>query len=325
MKILITGANGFIGSHLLRYFSGMKEHFTCGLVRKTSDLSRLADGNYHLVIASLQDPLEGLLAGFDAVIHTAALSLDWGDYRDFYRSNVEGSVRLLRAARRSGVKRFIHLSSTVVYGFGGNRMTEEDRPFDPFPNPYCLTKVRAEEKLKSSASGIELVILRPSNVIGPDDLTTTYPLIRAIKKGMIAFPAGGRYLTSPCSVKNLVAAVDAALTAPEASGEAFNISDGNDITWKDLLALIAEKAGGRAPRFSIPLGLLRKAAGIMEKIYLLRRSSVPPIITPYRIAQVAADYSFSIDKARSRLGYDPPFTTEDEIERSVAWYNRLAG
>ena len=100
MKIIITGANGFIGSHLMRLFSGGGEHSVCGLVRKTSDLFRLRDRRYHLVIASLEDPLEGLLAGFDAVIHTAALAFDWGDYRDFYRTNVEGTIRLARAASR---------------------------------------------------------------------------------------------------------------------------------------------------------------------------------------------------------------------------------
>ena len=137
---------------------------------------------------------------------------------------------------------------------------------------------------------------------------------------MPAFPAGGRYLTSPCSVENLTAATKRALTAAVPSGEAFNISDGNDLTWKALLSQIAEKVGAHPPRFSIPIPPLRTAASALEKIYLGFKSSRPPAITPYRIAQVADDYSFSIDKARQMLGFDPPFTTEEEVERSVAWY-----
>jgi len=100
------------------------------------------------------------------------------------------------------VERFIHFSSTVIYGFAGNRLTGEDRLSSPFRNPYCLTKVIAEREILKYRDRLRLIILRPSNVFGPGDLTTTYPLFEALRKGMPCFPAGGRYLTSPCYIDN---------------------------------------------------------------------------------------------------------------------------
>ncbi len=321
MKILITGANGFIGSHLLRRFSKEEGIKVAGMVRETSDLFRLHDGTYDLRQGSLDGPLEDILRGFDTVIHTAARSSDWGSYDSFYRTNVEGTVNLVRAAVASGVGRVIHFSSTVIYGFSGNRLTGEDRPAAPFNNPYCITKVMAEQELLRYRNRICLIILRPSNVFGPDDLTTTYPLLEALRKGMPAFPAGGRYLTSPCYIDNLVAATELALRSECSSGEAFNISDGNDIPWSEFLARIAEELGAKPPRLTIPAGLLRPAAWGLEKLFTLFHSSKPPIITPYRIAQVVNDYSFSIEKAERLLGYLPPCSTEEGVRESIKWYS----
>jgi len=324
IKILITGANGFIGSHLLRRFSTMNGFQVVGLVRESSDLFRLAGGSYDLRYALLNDPLEDILPGFDVVIHTAARSSDWGEYESFYRTNVDGTVNLVRAAVACGVGRFIHFSSTVIYGFSGNRLTGEDSPPAPFNNPYCLTKVMAEQELLRYRNRIHLITLRPSNVFGPGDLTTTYPLFEALRSGMTGFPAGGRYVTSPCYIDNLVSATESALRAECLSGETFNISDGNDITWSEFLARIAQELGVNPPRFAISSGLLRPVAWGLEKLYTLFYSSNPPAITPYRIAQVVNDYSFSIKKAKKLLGYLPPTSTEEGIRESVKWFNEYS-
>jgi len=324
VKILITGANGFIGSHLIRRFSTLNGFEVSGLVRETSDLFRLADGSYDLRFASLDDPLEEIVRGFDAVIHTAARSSDWGNYDSFCRANVVGTVNLARTAITGGVGRFIHFSSTVIYGFTGNRSTGEDRPPAPFKNPYCVTKVMAEEELLRFKNRLHLIILRPSNVFGAGDLTTTYPLLEALRKGMPAFPSGGRYLTSPCYIDNLVTATELALRSECISGEAFNISDGNDMTWREFLSGIAGELGVKPPRLAIPAGTLRLSAWSLEKLYRLFHASNPPIITPYRIAQVINDYSFSIEKAERLLGYHPPSSTEEGIRRSVEWFRRYS-
>lgn len=320
MRILVTGANGFIGFHVLRRLAAGGGGEVRGMVRQTSDLGRLAGGRYDLYRGCLEEPLEAAVAGCDAVIHTAARSSDWGGYGDFYRANVEGAINLARACAAGGVKRLIHFSSTVVYGFSGHRQTGEEAPRRPFNHPYCLTKALAEEELLHFRDRFHLTILRPSNVYGPEDLSFTYPLLFTLKKGMPAFPAGGRRLTSPCAVENLTAAVERALEADFPSGEAFNISDGRDLPWRDFLALAARELGVRPPRFSIPSAPLCLAAALLEQIYKACRSPHPPMITTYRIAQTARDYSFSVEKARRLLGYVPSVTTVQGLRGSVEWF-----
>jgi len=323
MKILVTGANGFIGSHLMRRLAAGGAGEVRGLVRETSDLRRLDGGGYDLCRGCLEEPLEEAVAGHDTVIHTAARSSDWGDYRDFYRVNVEGAANLARACAAAGVKRLIHLSSTVVYGFSGHRLTDESAPLCPFNHPYCRTKAAAEAELLGFRDRFHLTILRPANVYGPGDLSFTYPLFTALGKGMPAFPAGGRRLTSPCAVENLSAAVERALEADFPSGEAFNVSDGADLPWRDFLALAAGELGVKPPRFPLPVGPLRLAAALLEKIYLSRGSAVPPPITPYRIAQAARDYSFSVEKAKQVLGYAPELSTARALRQAAEWFRGL--
>jgi len=321
-NILITGANGFIGSYLMKRFSAGKNYRVTGLVRKTSDLFRLKGNAYNLVYGSISEPagLKEVMKDIDCVIHTAGKASDWGNYEDFYHTNVEGTVNVVESALRCGVKRLIHFSSTVVYGFTGHRNTDETRKPHPFHNHYCITKTIAEERVFNFKDRIELIVLRPSNVYGPLDLSFTFPLLRSIDRGLIGFVNGGRAITSPCFVKNLVSATERAVITQKGIGEAYNISDGNDITWKLFLQIIAEKLGRKAPRLCIPAAPLKITAHLLSMIYRLLKSPAPPLITPYRIAISSKDYSFSIDKARKLLTYKPEFTTDHGLDECIRWY-----
>jgi len=319
-KILITGASGFIGSHLLKHLAGKKSFQTAGLVRKTSNLFRLQGKEYHLLHASLDEPLENIVHGFDIVIHTAALARDWGNYNNFYRTNVEGTVNIVKASIHCGVKRFIHFSSVVVYGFKGNVNTDETKKMKPFSNNYCITKSLTEEKIMRFKDEIELFILRPSNVFGPFDTSFTYPLYSALEKGLAGWTAGGKTLTSPCYIKNLVQAAGLCLKAPGGAGEAYNITDGKDILWKEYLKMTADELQKKPPFLPVPAALLYRASLILEKGFQLFHSQKPPLITPYRIAQSMRDFSFSIDKAKRLLGYSPSYTTLEGTKESIEWY-----
>jgi nucleoside-diphosphate-sugar epimerase len=319
MKLFITGANGFIGSHLVSHFTGKSGYTVTGMVRKTSRLFRFKGTEVTLKTAALEDRLEDILEGYDAVIHTAARASDWGDYNDFSRTNVTGTANLVQAAGNVGVRRFIHLSSTVVYGFSGNIHTDERHDIKPFSNHYCVTKALAEEVLQDQ-DRVEVFILRPSNVFGPFDTTTTLPFLSAIDHGLAGFPRGGRSLTSPCYVQNLAHAVELCLTAKQGIGEPFNITDGNDMPWREYLKMMADALGRRPPWIAVPVKPLYGIALVLDALYRAFRSSKPPLITPYRIAQAARDYSFSIDKAIRILGYRPPYTTEYGMQKSVDWY-----
>jgi len=320
--ILVTGANGFIGSHVLQRLSASPGLKARGMVRPTSSLWRLENFEPELIRASLPGNLPPL-DGVHTVIHTAGLSSDWGSREEFTRANREGTACLLEAAIKAGVKRFIHFSSVVVYGFTGGREQTEDAPLQPFPHPYCLSKAEAEKEVLARRERIETVIIRPANVYGPGDLTTTFPLLQALEKGLPFFPAGGRSLTSPCYVGNLVEATIATLNSEGAPGETFNVTDGRDMPWRDFLSLAASALDARSPRFPLPARPLYLAAGVLEALYKAIKSSKPPLITPYRIAQVTHDYGFSIDRARRILGYQPAFSPEEGLRKSVRWYRKM--
>jgi nucleoside-diphosphate-sugar epimerase len=321
--VLITGANGFIGSHTLKTLSAKKDYRACGLVRKTSNLFRLHSGDYELFRGSITDTLDEIMSGFDAVVHTAGMASDWGPYGAFHSINVDGTINVARSALRCGVKKFVYLSSTVVYGFGGHVHTDENTPLNPFPNSYCETKTIAEEKLLELKDDINIVVLRPSNVFGPHDLSFTYRLLKSLDRGLIGFPRGGRSLTSPCFVGNLVHAIERALTMRIDSGQAFNISDGADIPWRTFLRMCAEKMNKKSPLLPVPSAPLYMLSVLLEKCYTLAKSRTPPLITPYRIAISSRNYSFSVEKARAVFGYSPRFSTSEGIKESVAWYRNF--
>ena len=321
MKILVTGASGFVGSHLLKEISKEREHHVTGLVRKTSNLFRLNGQNYDLVQASLESPLHEITKGFDAVVHTAASTVYWGNDELVHRTNFDGTINLLKASIKSGVKRFVHYSSTVVYGFGGNRETVEDAPLHPFPTGYCRSKAMVEKEILKFSNDIEIIILRPSNIYGPDDTKFSYLLIWGVQKGILRlFPKGGRTLTSPCYVKNIVAASKRALLTRRGLGQAYNISDGSDMEWRRFLGMIAEILGKKPPRISVPVKPLSFLATALERTNRLFGIKSRPFLTPHDIAHVASDYSFSIEKAMRLLDYHPTHTTGEGIKETVDWY-----
>ncbi len=322
-NILITGANGFIGSHLLKCLSVKSSSRVCGLVRRSSNLFRLHSGSFELLRGSITDPLDGIMRGFDAVIHTAGKASDWGPYEDFHSHNVYGTLNVAKSAIRCGVKKLVYFSSTVLYGFTGHVLTDENAPLNPFSNNYCKTKTIAEEKLLELKNDINIVVLRPSNVFGPYDVSFTYRLLKSLDKGLFGFPRGGKPLTSPCYVGNLVDATEKALKTDIGSGHAFNISDGADISWRALLGMIAEAMNRKPPACAVPFAPLYAASVLLEKFYTLAGARTPPPITPYRIAISSRDYSFSVEKARNMLGYSPPFSTLEGIKESVAWYKNF--
>jgi len=320
-RVLVTGASGFIGSHVLNLLSNTGGYSAAGLVRETSDLFRIEEG-CKLVRGSLEDDLEPLLRGYDSVVHTAGLATDWGHHEDFIRTNVEGTERVLRGSISAGVKRFLHISSTVVYGFGKGSGVEESAGFDPFPQSYCISKSEAEKRIAPFKEDVSLFILRPSNVFGPLDLRFTYQLLQALERNTFAFPSGGRTVTSPCYVLNLADAVKRCLES-RLGGGTYNISDGADLPWRDFLSLAAGSMGRGCRILPVPSGPLFGVSKIVEKIYTLAGSKRAPLITPYRIAQARGDYGFSTEAAARDLGYDPPYTTAEGMRASVTWYRAI--
>jgi nucleoside-diphosphate-sugar epimerase len=318
----ITGVNGFIGSHAAKRVI-REGHRVRGLVRQTSDLALLEGVDIELVYGDVTRPetLQNVLAGVDKIIHTAGIASDWGAYNDFYRVNYEGTLNTARAADEAGVKRFVHIATTAVHGFGFKGISE-DHPKGVKLNAYATTKRMAEEWLFefSHTSSMEVTVLRPGNVYGPDDHTFIDKYLDALYTGKIAYVNKGRALTCPVYIDNVIDGIWSASHAEAAVGQAFFLTDGLDITWREFTEKLAEALGVKKPVLSIPYGVGYAAALVVEGIYRLFRIKRAPVITRYRVGNGGLDYHFSIEKARRFLNYNPAVPLDEAVRRTAEWY-----
>lgn len=328
MTVLVTGANGFIGSNvcldLLR--RGMRVR---GLVRASADRSFLpSDEAFEMRVGDIADPssLDAAMAGVGIVYHVAALCADWGPWEAFERVNVAGVENVMRAARRAGVRRVVHVSSVSAYGFPGHADIREDAPFVPRPtDPYVTSKAAGERVAFSHhGGGLEVAVVRPALVYGPHDRTTTLKLAPALQSGAFIHVDGGRHLTSPAYVDNVVEIIRLAGERPEAAGEAFNAADGGRVTWRQFIGWMCEDLYCAPPKRSAPKALAWPAALAIESIAKLLRRKESPLINAYRVRTVMNDNHYSIEKAERMLGYRVRVPTRDGVRRAIAWYKDFA-
>jgi nucleoside-diphosphate-sugar epimerase len=269
--------------------------------------------------------IEAAVRGIGSIVHAAALVNDWGRLEDFQAINVDLTARLSESARKEGCRVFVYISSVAVHGFGPHVYSCEEGPYYPLFNPYQLTKKMAEELvLSQSDEGFRTCSIRPGNVCGPGDTTTFYPIFSALEKGVMGYLGGGHTLTCPVYIDDLVKAIVLALEKEQSNAEAFNITGGEEVTWHQLLTHVASLLGVRAPRISLPARLAYSVAGLLSTGYRLLGIRSSPPITRYRVAQLINDYHFSIDKARSLLGYVPRVGWQDGMRRTVAAYQEDA-
>ena len=321
-NILITGANGFIGSHLTEKFLEEKHNVYC-FVRKTSDLSLLDSKDIHLRYGDITDyqSLEKALNNIDIVIHNAGLASDWGSIDLFRRINLAGTKNIAEASNKNGISRIVFISTTAIYGF--NHITEVTENSTPNPTyNYAFSKLEAEEFLFSFGrkNKIDITVIRPGNVYGPDDHTFMEKYINAMLKKQMAFINHGESLTCPTYVTNLTDAVYLAAFSEEAINEAFNITDGLEINWKEFTGAIAEELGIPNPKLSIPLNFALFLASISECLYNLFKIKHPPLLTRYRMYNGGTNYTFSVQKVKNLLKYTPQVEFKESIKNTVNWY-----
>jgi nucleoside-diphosphate-sugar epimerase len=327
-RVLVTGANGFIGSHVAERLL-RAGHDVRGLVRPTSDLSFLDGMKVELARGDVTDAasLVPAVQGAEVVVHVAGLASDWGEEDRFFAVNLEGTRHVAEAARAAGARRLVHLSSTAIHGFAGRRDMNEETPLADTPFAYCRSKRAAEEWLReySKTSGLEAAIVRPGNVFGPRDHTFIEKYAEALEKGKGGYVGGGASWTCPTYVENLADAIVKACFEPRAAGEVCIVTDGLPISWREFTERLADELGVERPKLSIPFWLGYTVAATMEAAYALVRSSSSPLLTRYRISNGGRDYHFSNEKARRVLGWSPAVPFDEAMRRTVAWYRSLHG
>jgi nucleoside-diphosphate-sugar epimerase len=323
----ITGINGLIGSHLTKMISD-RGHRVIGLVRPSSNLQRLKSCSNELVTGCLEEinSFSQALAGVDTIIHSAGCVSDWGCLNQFLETNTQATIQLIKLAEQKEIKKFIYISSTTVHGFGKINMNEQT-PFTEKTNAYSrskqLTEQWIQDYIRLNQPCINIQIVRPGNVFGPQDTLFTKPYLEMLKKGKMALINGGNAKTCPTYIENLMTAIWKIINLPLPNGETWIITDGLDITWQEFTAKLATALGVAPPKLSIPFKPLYALAWLWEMLYLLLRKKNPPLLTRYRILNGGKHYHFSIEKANKILKFTPPIDLQTAIKQSIAWFNNL--
>jgi nucleoside-diphosphate-sugar epimerase len=322
---LVTGATGMVGSHLARRLldEGWRVR---ALVRSSSDTALLKSWGVEIVQGDLGDAPRDLarhLVGAEYVFHCAAMVSDWAPLAEMMRANVEGTRNLAEAALAAGsLKRFVYLSSMVVFGMHPQRDLDETAPLIHTGDNYNLTKIRAEETVKQFVRERKLpaVILRPPYVYGPRDRQFLPRVLANLQNGKFRFVGSGKQPLSLVYVGNLAEALYLAAVRPDVVGEVFLITDGEAITRTRMMEIICGEAGYLMPPRHVPTLVVRAACPIIEAIWLLKRSAEPPLVNKFRLKFMSTPLTYRIDKARNILGYAPKVGTEAGLRQTVAWF-----
>jgi nucleoside-diphosphate-sugar epimerase len=323
---LVTGASGFIGGRLVERLAGSGGMVRC-LVRPRSDTSRLGDLDVELAVGDLSDApsLAQAADGCRYVVHCAAMVSDWATKSEIKQANVTGTGNLLVASAAASVERFVHVSSTDVYGHPGGAAVAESHRGGGFANWYAQTKLEAEAEVARvhGEGGMDTVIVRPATVYGPGSKDVIGEIARAIRAGHMLLIAGGRAVAGLCYVENLVDATLLAALSDEVSGRALNVTDGLDVTWRKFTDDLADGLGCRHPRLSLPYPVASAIGFTLEHGYRWLRGatgvSVPALLSRQAVQVLGRDQDFSNRLARELLGWEPRVDYATGLEETLGW------
>jgi nucleoside-diphosphate-sugar epimerase len=323
MKVLVTGGHGFLGSHIVERCleGGADVRVMASPWGKLGNLEHLID-NPKLEIArgdiTDRSSLDAAFKDAELVYHSAARVLDWGKWEWFQATNVDGTKNVLEAAKDAGVKRFVQVSSVAIHEYTGFRDA------DPRTTPvggerlvnYARSKHMAEALVRDS--GLESVMVRPGLwPFGPRD-PNFIKFVGPLKSGMFPMVKGGRAVINTAYAENVAEGMWLAGTVAEAAGRSYVIADEGSPSWQEALGFLAAQVGGPKPWMGMPAWASVGLSNFVEWLWSTLAPKKEPPLTKYRGAVMNEDVHFSIEAAKSELGYAPKFSWQEGIERTVA-------
>ncbi len=319
-KLLITGASGFLGFHLIEA-ALLQDFEVYAGVRKSSNTTHLDKKRVTIVELDMADTngIKKLLEkhGINYIIHAAALTRakTASDY-NFSNAALTRNLAIAAVESEAGIRKFVFISSLAALGpsADGEPVKEND-----IPHPltwYGKSKLLAEQYLKEITS-LPLIVLRPTAVYGPREKDLLL-IIKSVKRGLEMYIGRAKQKLSFVYVKDL-AAIAVKCLESEINGEFYNISDGR-VYDQYAFADAAKKATGKKTlRLHLPPGLIKKVAAGMDRLY--SRSNKTPVLNEDKVKELtASDWSCSIAKIKEQQSFSPRYDLESGMEETIVWY-----
>src|SRR5438874_10252329 len=307
MKVLITGATGLLGGHLIKELQQRNEEIRA-LVLPVENAHNLLKQGIEVVRGDITDArsLEPAVKNVQLIFHLAGMMGVWRPLADYRLVNVNGSENLYRAAQRGGVRRFVHTSSHTVYGLGHGRFLTENDRLRPDPDPYSLTKAEGDRLMRRLmlTSDVETVILRPGTFFGPGDRLHFGRMAQKMKDGKGVIIGRGNNALPFCYVTDVVQGFLLAAYSEKAPGNVYNITNDRPMTQQEMFDAIADAVAGIRPTRHLPYLPVYYGAIVAEKV-VARVTRTRPLVTQLGAMMFGSDNRHSVEKVGRELGYEP--------------------
>jgi nucleoside-diphosphate-sugar epimerase len=317
MKILLTGANGFVGSHVAERLPRRDDIQLRLMLRRTSRLEFLDAVEYERVEGDLRDAatLQGAVEGVDTVVHVAGLvsSLTESGYHEV---NATGTANLVSAARDAGVKRFVYVSSLAALGPSIDGVTP---PPAPHPvSPYGRSKLAGEYPVIAAKDAMSVAIVRPPVVYGERDRGLV-PFYKIARLGFIPVYGDGSHILTWIHAHDAADAIVAVAMADGPSGAIYTISDGSLYTWRTLVEAYGAATKRKVRVIPTPTPLYTLAGYAGGLVQTIIRKPLP--LSPEEVVQMRVKAWIGDHVAITRdLGWEPKIGIEQGFAQSYAWY-----
>ncbi len=321
MKVLVTGATGFIGNHLVERL--LSEGYEVrGMTASPAKVQMLKEKGVEPFLGDLRDyeATREAMRGVNMVFHLGAIMSDWGPWKLFYQVNVLGSANVFKAALEEGVERVIYTSSIAATGLEDYPgLKDENFPLTSNPHPYCRSKAEAEKIAHEFiAQGLPLTILRPVYVYGPGERNVgVYTVARLLKAGFRLLPGDGQNYHHRIYVKDLVEGIMLAATSKEALGQTY-ILGGPLRKAREFWGTLARLMGTSI--IWVPIQIGWAFALPFEIAYRLLPLKGPPLISFFRIRILTNNNAWDCSKAQRELGFAPRTDIEEGLKETLKWW-----
>lgn len=325
MRVLVTGATGFTGAHLVRRLLARGHDVTMLDIQRNASAAELEGAGARLVVGSVADAelVDKTVPGHEMVFHLAAAFRQISESADFYRQvNIEGTRNILAASERHSVGKVIHCSTSGVHGGDKARLPRnEDSPIGP-DDLYQQTKWGGEQVCQEFIKrGLDVTIVRPTSEYGPGDVHGMRSLFRVVRTGRFLMFGHGRGTIHPIYIDNLIDLFELAASNGRSKGRAYLAGDDSPVSLNDLVAAVGRAQGINVKITHVPLlEPLYAASAVVE--FACKPLKINPPIFRRRVAWFKANRAYSIERAKTELGYVPAVGLEEGLRRTAAWYRQ---